>query len=94
MGSRYALNTTAVMEHSHGVAWTADLLIDGRKIGTVEQLGNGGADMVHILDQGDRDAWATHCADTPGGEEEATYLLLCAEDGVDPEANVFSTTPR
>lgn len=80
----YSMKTTGTLEHSGGIAWTADLLADGTKIGTIEQDGRGGADRVWIADPGHRDAWKTHCADLPGGEEYATYLLLCAEDGVDP----------
>jgi hypothetical protein len=79
--STYEMRTTALMEHSGGIAWTADLLADGVKVGTIEQDGRGGADQVWISGPA-AEAWRLHCA-ASGGEENATYALLCAEDGVE-----------
>jgi hypothetical protein len=81
----YTMKTTGVFEHSHGVFWEADLLLDGRKIGRVEQEGRGGADSVWV-DAPYRKGWQEHCALFAGGEERATYLLLCAEEGVEPDS--------
>jgi len=86
----YRAHTTGMLEHSHGVAWTADLLAGDRKIGTIEQGGYGGADTVHITDPADRVAWNTHCAGLPGKQEQATYLLICAEDGQTPDTDIWA----
>lgn len=84
MTTTYRINTTGVLEHSHGIAWTADLYAGDTKIGVIEQEGRGGADQVMITDHSHRPAWKAHC-DAVGGEERATYLLVCAEDGINPD---------
>jgi hypothetical protein len=81
----YSMKTTLICEHSHGVLWEADLLLDGTVIGKVTQEGRGGSDFVWV-EQPHRAAWLAHCAALQGGEEEATYRLLCAEDGVEPQS--------
>jgi hypothetical protein len=78
----YRMKTTAVLEHSRGIAWTADLYCGTVKVGTVEQAGNGGCDIVRL----DNPAYALHwrCAvgaAFAGDEEGATYWLLCEEEG-------------
>lgn len=79
----YRMKTTAIMEHSRGIAWTADLLREGVKIGTVEQRGDGGADWVYITDRQDRTRWEADVAAAfpEDGEEGATWYLLCLEEG-------------
>lgn len=82
----FTMRTTAVMEHSRGIAWTADLLMGTTKIGTVEQAGDGGADRVYIQGAGHKALWkAAVCASFGGDEEDATYYLLFQEDA----ASVF-----
>lgn len=80
----YSMKTTVICEHSHGILWEADLLLDGVTIGKVTQEGRGGSDFVWV-EKTHRAAWREHCAALPGGEDEATYRLLCAEDGVEPQ---------
>ena len=82
----YTIRTTSIMEHSHGVAWTASLLLDGRKVGTVEQLGDGGSDRVDLHDDAERLAWRAAVQqswphlDFWSGEEYATYHMMEIED--------------
>lgn len=80
----YALKTTSVMEHSRGIAWTANLLHGEKVIGIVEQMGDGGADRVYITDVQDRVRWAEDVAAAfaDDGEEGATFYLLCQEEEV------------
>jgi hypothetical protein len=85
----YKMQTTDCMEHSNGIAWTADLLADGVKIGIIEQDGHGGADRVYITDPANIKAWREFCA-THGGEEQTTYMLLCIEEGEDPDSDVIA----
>lgn len=74
------IKTTKIMEHSRGIYWLADLMLDGVKVGTVEQMGRGGADEVQIADKSVMRLWRDHC-NQMGGEEEATYALLLQEEG-------------
>lgn len=78
----YTMKTTSIMEHSRGVAWVADLLREGRKIGTVEQRGDGGADWIYITDVQDRVRWGEDVAAAfiDEGEEGATSYLMFSED--------------
>lgn len=76
----YYMQTTAVMEHSRGIAWVADLYCGTVKIGTVEQAGDGGADRVYIEQPAHRTVWNLAVGSAFGGDEEdATFYLLCAE---------------
>ena len=79
----YQMNTTSVMEHSRGIAWTADLIRDNiGKVGTIEQMGDGGADRVTFNDTVHRIMWKGDVIAAFGGDEEAaTYYLLCKEEG-------------
>ena len=78
----YTMQTTAVMEHSRGIAWTANLLRKGRVVGTIEQAGDGSADRVYFDQQINRVMWITDVAMAFGGnEEDATYFLLVQEEG-------------
>jgi hypothetical protein len=77
----YYMVTTAVMEHSRGVAWTADLFIGVTKVGTIEQAGDGGADLVYISGAGNKALWkAAVSASFAGDEEAATFHLLVQEE--------------
>jgi hypothetical protein len=79
----YTMKTTTMFEHSRGIFWSADLLLDGRKVGIIEQHGRGGADRVLIHTYDDRRAWARWVEDEFNcREEDATYALLCAEEKV------------
>lgn len=76
----YHINTTAVMEHSRGIAWTADLYLGTVKVGTVEQAGDGGADRVYFTETAYRTVWKLAVTAAFGGDEErATYWLLVQE---------------
>lgn len=77
----YTMKTTQVLEHSRGIAWTADLLCDGTKIGVIEQEGNGGADYVLIGDPANAAIWRSNVERAFNGQEEhATYWLLTEEE--------------
>ncbi len=77
----YTMQTTAVMEHSRGVAWTANLMFGYQVIGIIEQDGNGGADRVYIQNPAYRTIWnlAVQTA-FDGNEEDATYYMLVKEE--------------
>jgi len=78
----YTMRTISVMEHSHGIAWTAALLRNGRRVGLIEQMGDGGADRVIIQ----ADDWRRHWEESivasfpDDGEEGACFYLLCTEE--------------
>lgn len=77
----FTMRTTAIMEHSRGIAWTADLLAGGSKVGTIEQAGDGGADRVYINGAGHNALWkAAVSASFAGDEEAATFYLLVQEE--------------
>ena len=66
----YTMRTTAVMEHSRGIAWTADLLRNGATVGTIEQHGDGGPDRVYA-DRGlARADWNAAVTAAFAGDEE------------------------
>jgi hypothetical protein len=88
----YEMQTTACMEHSQGIAWTANLLADGVKIGTIEQDGHGGADRVYITDPANMKPWREFC-DIHGGEEQTTYMLMCIEMGEPADSDLFQHEP-
>lgn len=80
----FTMRTTSVMEHSRGIAWTADLFLGPVRIGTVEQMGEGGADVVRIPEAGHRTVWNLACAaafpnPNLSAEEDATFWLMIAE---------------
>lgn len=76
----YYIRTTAVMEHSRGIAWVADLYLGLVKIGTVEQAGDGSADRVYFDAPAYRTVWNLAVQSAfDGDEEQATFYLLCAE---------------
>jgi hypothetical protein len=78
----YTMRTTAVMEHSRGIAWTANLMVGEVVIGTIEQAGDGGADRVFINGLTQRQIWEKSVkANFGGNEEDATYFLLVQEEG-------------
>lgn len=77
----YTMQTTAVMEHSRGIAWTANLMLGTTLIGSLEQGGNGAADRVYISDLTNREIWSKSVkANFGGNEEDATYFLLVQEE--------------
>ena len=79
----YTMKTTSIMEHSRGIAWTADLYRDKvGQAGIVEQMGDAGADRVSFHDAAHRIMWKGDVLAAFGGDEEsATYYLLLQEDG-------------
>ena len=78
----YEIRTTGMLEHSSGIAWTAELFREGVKIGTVEQEGHGGADRVFISDLNQMGIWRMYVdAAFAKNEEAATFWLMCKEDG-------------
>jgi hypothetical protein len=78
----YTMQTTGVMEHSRGIAWTANLMVGEVVIGTIEQAGDGGADRVFINGLTQRQIWEKSVkANFGGNEEDATYFLLVQEEG-------------
>lgn len=75
----YTMRTTKVVEHERGIYWKADLLCAGQLIGSIEQMGNGGADRVRISDSTNKAEWDHYCKSN-GGEEHVTYALLIVEE--------------
>lgn len=81
--SDYTIQTTEMIQIHRGVAWCADLLRGGIKIGTIENRGDGGADHVYIEDKSARAEWYQFVADKfEDDEEEATFYLVCQEDAM------------
>lgn len=79
----YAMETTQMMEHSHGIAWTAHLKRDGQRVGVIEQAGRGGADVVLCDSPEARAQWhADIAAAFDGDEEAATFWLLEQEEAL------------
>ena len=77
----YTMQTTGVMEHSRGIAWTANLMWGSEVIGTVEQAGDGGADRVYIDNLAYRTHWNLSVQNAfDGNEQDATYFLLVQEE--------------
>lgn len=76
----FHIQTTAVMEHSRGIAWVADLYMGVTKIGSVEQAGDGGADLVYFSNMAYCTVWNLAVKSAFAGDEEAaTYYLLVQE---------------
>jgi hypothetical protein len=76
----YVMKTTSIMEHSRGIMWTANLLREGKVVGIIEQMGDGGADRVGFNTVDDRRKWEADVKFAFGGDEEgATFFLLCEE---------------
>ncbi|WP_427928319.1 hypothetical protein [Agrobacterium cavarae] len=81
--SNYTMHTTEMIELHRGIAWWADLLKDGIKIGSVENRGDGGADHVYIADKSDRAEWYQFVADKfEDDEEQATFDLQYQEEAM------------
>lgn len=78
--SAWSMKTVKCYEHSRGIYWLAKLIHNGKVVGTIEQMGRGGADEVVISDQFVTSLWREHCQ-LQGGEEQATYQLLLQEEG-------------
>lgn len=84
----YTMRTTAVMEHSRGVAWVADLYLRDVKIGVIEQAGDGSADRVTFLVRDSQIVWDAAVAEAFAGcEESATFWLLCQEEDMVGDVN-------
>lgn len=76
----YTMRTRHMVEIHTGIVWTAGLYLDGRKIGTIENRGDGGADFVFITDKGERAQWRDFVAQQhEGDEEKATEWLMFQE---------------
>jgi hypothetical protein len=79
--SGYQMRTTRMCETSNGIYWHADLTLDGRTVGHIEQDGHGGADKVTFQFIADREAWKNWVEDQfVGSEEDATFHLMAIED--------------
>lgn len=77
----YQMRTTNMMEHSKGIAWTAELLREGKQVGTITQAGEGGADDVRIFKEADRSQWYEDVSKAFSSDEEnATWWLLEQEE--------------
>ena len=80
---KYEMHTTAMMETYRGIAWTADLTLDGIKVGMIENYGDGGCDIARFDNALDRKAWMTYVNERfEGNEELATADLLFQEDAM------------
>lgn len=59
-GRDYTMRITKEMEHSRGVAWTANLYLVGKLFAVVENMGNGGCNDYVVKNE---DLWDTFCED-------------------------------
>jgi hypothetical protein len=76
----YRMQTTAIMEHSRGIAWVADLYLRDVKVGVIEQQGDGAADRVTFTERAYGLMWNLAVTSAFAGDEEAaTYYLLVQE---------------
>lgn len=76
----YRMQTTAIMEHSRGIAWVADLYLRDVKVGVIEQQGDGAADRVTFTERAYGLLWNLAVTSAFAGDEEAaTYYLLVQE---------------
>lgn len=72
----YALRITSEMEHSHGIAWVANLMRDNTVIAVVENAGRGGCNDYIIKDE---KLWHTFSMDAYvayGNNSEAKDALV------------------
>jgi len=77
---KYEMHTTAQMETWQGIAWNADLILDGEKVAMVENRGDGGCDTVRFDNVAARKAWMAYVNERfEGNEETATYQLFIDE---------------
>jgi hypothetical protein len=81
----YKIRTQNIVEHSYGVFWVADLYNqDNIKVGTIEQMGRGGPDEVHVAPEHRQDwiNWvkAAYPDSEYLAEESATAYLMMIED--------------
>ena len=74
--SKYEMQTTRIVELRDGVYWEANLLLNGDKIGTILEEGNGGASKIYIDDGEERKAWEQHCKENDGVESVVYYMML------------------
>ncbi len=70
------MQTTRIVELRDGVYWEANLLLNGDKIGTILEEGNGGASKIDIDDREQRKAWEQHCKENDGVESVVYYMML------------------
>ena len=70
------MQTTRIVELRDGVYWEANLLLNGDKIGTILEEGNGGASKIYIDDREQRKAWEQHCKENDGVESVVYYMML------------------
>lgn len=64
-----------------GIYWEAMLMLNGQRVGTVWQEGNGGADIVEITHPAARAMWRQWIDQAhDGNPESATYTLMVEED--------------
>lgn len=66
---------------SRGVAWTAVITRNGKKVGTVENMGDGGCNKYLFIDQVERDLFFTTALLTYSGVEHfegEEEDILCA----------------
>jgi len=75
------LKNLSIIETHRGIAWIADIFVDGKKLMVAENSGDGGATVI----RGDRAvisalrAWAT--AELPSDPEPLETIVSCTDDG-------------
>ena len=71
----YRIAKFTQMETSSGVAFTADILKDGKKVGSVEQGGNGGSNRYFFTDRAEESAFVAFGQEQfPGVEGEDMFV--------------------
>lgn len=63
------------LETANGVAYTCDLLKDGKKVAKVSQEGNGGCNRYYFDDRAEETAYFEHAAEVTGETFEPQDLL-------------------
>jgi hypothetical protein len=76
--TRLTLRKLRSIPTSDGEAYTAELLLDGRPVGTIENTGTGGPTMWHPLDRG-----------VFGPEQMGAFVAACRDEHGQPIAEEF-----
>lgn len=72
---KYELKNIKTLMTSDGMAWTATVYKDGKRIGTAEDRGDGGCSWLYVSDRAEEDALVAWCAEAsvPSGLWMAEY---------------------
>lgn len=60
---KYELKNIKTLNTHEGMAWTASVYMDGKRIGTAEDRGDGGSSWLYLDNRADEDALIAWCAE-------------------------------